>query len=308
MLGFKRFFVVGFLFFCLQSLTLADDVVLADEGVSISSSELSYIVSRWTDQMQKSAANDVGDRLELLNVALYNKKIAREADKLSPDNDPEAYWRYVALINGAKRRYIIDEFSKNLEVPDLSALALERYETEKEKYARVYETRLSSHILFACPPGGQCSREDTKVEAQKVLDDLRAGTDFVEMVHAHSSDAGTKAKDGRFDKWMILGEAGVSPPYSGGVFEIDEIGGYSELVSTQFGVHIIRLDDIRPMHYKPYSEVKEQIVSDLDTEYRQLSIKEFLSTFHLSDEAFIDGAAMEKIFAPYGTAANQPDS
>jgi peptidyl-prolyl cis-trans isomerase C len=307
MLGFKDFALAGLLWVLLPSFALADEVVLADEGVTVSYDELNHLVKQWTGQMQKTAATDVGDRLELLNVVLYSKKIAREADNLSPDIDPDAYWRYLTMINGAKRRFIIDEFSKNLEVPDLSVLAQERYETEKEKYARVDEMRLSSHILFACPPG-QCSREETKVKAQKVLDELLAGADFVELVHAHSGDPGTKAKDGKFDKWMTLGGTGVSPPYSGGVFEIAEIGGYSELVSTQFGVHIIRLDDIRPMHYKPYSEVKEQIVSDLDTEYRQLSIKEFLSTFHLSDEAFIDGAAMEKIFAPYGTAPAKPES
>ncbi|RLA60204.1 MAG: hypothetical protein DRR04_06295 [Gammaproteobacteria bacterium] len=272
--------------------------VIEDDGVGLSYAELKYIVGQWTPQMQKVAADDLGDRLELLNLTLVNKKMAREAKKISRESDPEAYWRYKLMIRGAQRKFVIDQFAQTLVVPDMSALAEERYDTEKEKYALIRERRISSHILFSCPPG-QCSRADTKVTGQKVLDELRAGADFVEMVQLHSGDAGTRAKDGKFDKWMFLGEPKVSPPYTGGVFEIDEIGGYSELVSTEFGVHIIRLDGIEEAHFLPYAEVKDKIISDLEVEYRKLSIKNFTTGFNITDDATIDAEAMEKIFSKY---------
>jgi parvulin-like peptidyl-prolyl isomerase len=281
-----------------QREVLAQNVV-EDGGVGLSYPELEYIVEQWTPQMQKSAAEDVGDRLELLNVALTNKKIAEQADKLSLENDPQVYWEYVFMIRGAKRKFIIDQFVKNIEVPDMTALAKERYETQKEEYALVPERRMSSHILFACAPG-MCSRVEAKAKAQKVLDQLLAGADFAEMVQQYSDDPGTRAKGGKFDKWVSLGEPGVTPPYSGGLFEIAEIGQYSGLVSSQFGIHIIRLDGIEEAHFKPYAEVKDKIMSDLETEYRKLAVKDWLATFQISDKAYIDGAAMEKIFSKYG--------
>lgn len=296
----------GLLALCAEQAALAQNVV-EDDGVGLTYDELEYIVERWTPQMQKAAAEDVGDRLELLNVALTNKKIARQAETLTPDTHPEIYWEYVTMIRGAQRKFMIDQFVKNIEVPDMTALAKERYETQKEKYALVPERRISSHILFACPPG-VCSRAKTKAEAQTVLDELRAGADFVEMVHTHSGDPGTREKDGKFDKWMMLGEPGVTPPYSGGLFEIKEIGDYSELVSSQFGIHIIRLDGIEEAHFRPYAEVKDKIIADLEAEYRQLAVKDWLGTFSISDHAYINGEAMEKIFAPYGSETKAVDA
>ena len=299
-------FISGILALGACSAAFAQNVV-EDGGFGLSYDELEYIVQQWTPQMQQSAADDVGDRLELLNVALANKKLAREAEKLSPDADSEAYWQYVFMIRGAQRNFILGEVAKNLEVPDMTVLAEERYQTQKEKYALVPEHRTSSHILFACAPGA-CSRVEAKAKAQVVLDKLRAGADFAEMVHEYSGDPGTRAKDGKFDKWMFLGEQGVTPRYSGGLFEIEEVGQYSDLVSTEFGVHIIRLDGIEEPYFKPYEEVKGAIIADLELEYRKLAMKDYLRDFNITDDAFIDGDAMEKIFSPYGTAEKEGDA
>ena len=291
-------FTILYLLSALAATLAVGDNVVEDNGVGLSYEELEYIVANWTPQMQKVAANDEGDRLELINMAMANKKIANEALKINPESDPEGYWKYTLSIQAARRTFVVNQFVEGLEVPDMSDLARERYQTEKEKYAFVPERRISSHILFACPPG-QCSREDTKLKAQEVLTELRAGADFVEMVHLHSGDPGAEKNDGKFDKWLKYGEPDVSPPYTEGLFAIDEVGNYSELVSSQFGVHIIRLDDIQESYFKPYEEVKAKIIADLETEYRKLSIKNFLGEYNLSDDARIDGRALDKIFSSY---------
>ncbi len=293
----KAIFITSILALGASSIAQAQNIV-EDGGVGLTYDELEYMVGRWTPQMQKAAASDTGDRLELLNVALANKRVALEADKLTPEEDPQAYWDYVFMIRAAKRSFVVEQVVENLAVPDMSELAAERYETEKEKYARIPERRISSHILFACAPGA-CSRKDALAKAQPVLDQLRAGADFVEMVQQYSEDPGTKKKDGKFDKWMKLGETQVAGPYSEGLFEISEIGEYSELVQTQFGVHIIRLDGIEEEHYEPFDKVKAQIIADLELEYKKLAMKEWLAQYNISNDAYIDGEAMEKLFSKY---------
>jgi parvulin-like peptidyl-prolyl isomerase len=275
--------------------------IIEDQGVDMSREEVDQVVQRWPAEMQRAAANDLGDRMELLNQALANKKIALEAEKLTPESDPEAYWEYRFMIQQVQGKFVFDRYMDELEVPDMSALAQERYETQKDKYALVKERRLSSHILFACPPG--CDREPLRPKAAEVLADLRAGADFKKMVAEHSQDPGTKANGGRFAPWLKMGEPHVAPPYLGGLFSIEEIGGYSDVVDTQFGLHIIRLDDIEEAHYLPWEEVKDDIIKRLQGEYRELAAKEFKARFRLSDEVRIDGDAMEAIFEPYKTAA-----
>ena len=287
------------LVWCLADIAAAANVI-EDQSVGMSRQELESLVKYWTPDMQKAAANNLGDRVELLNMALTNKKIAHEADSISPDADPDAYWRLVFTIRNLKRQFVVKRFMDSLEVPDMSELAKERYESEKKKYAFVLEERSTSHILLLCPPG-QCVRAERRPDAEKILAELKAGANFEELVTAYSEDPGSKDKGGKFDKWMKLGEANVAPHYTGGAFSIEQVGGYSDIVETQFGFHIIRLDGIREEYFKPYSEVKEQIIAALEQEYRNLSAKEFDAGFRISDEAFIDGPAMEAIFAPYKT-------
>ena len=274
-------------------------IVLEDDGVSVSEGEFAYIVSRWPDQMQRAAANDIGDRFELINKVIILRKISAVADTLAPG--PEL-WALSEKLLVVKRDVIMDDFVTNLKIPDMSALSVERYDTQKRKYAFVPEKRLSSQILFICVP--PCARKQTVKEAQEVLDELRAGADFAELVQTHSGDPTSRAKRGEVDSWITYGDQRVPPTYSEELFNIASIGEYSELVGTDFGIHILRYDAVEEEHFLSYDEAKDQIIADLETEYRKLSILEFIAQFNVTDDLFIDGDAMEKVFAPYKSADN----
>ena len=273
--------------------------VLEDNGVSVSESELEFMVSRWSEPMQRAAADDPGDRLELLNKIIILKKMAAAADKLAPG--PE-FWELSEKLLIVKREFILDTFIASAKVPDMSALSAERYDTQQRKYALVPEKRLSSQIFFICP--ASCDREQTVKEAQEVLDELRAGADFPELVQIHSDDPTTRVKKGEVDSWIIRGEPRLPPSYSEALFNIGSIGDYSELVGTEFGIHILRYDAVQEEYLLSYEEAKAQIVADLETEYRKLAILDFIAQFNMTDDVVIDGDAMEAVFAPYKSAQN----
>ena len=44
-------------------------------------------------------------------------------DKLSLEQDPEAYWEYQFMIQRVQLNFVLDQFTKTLEVPDMSELA-----------------------------------------------------------------------------------------------------------------------------------------------------------------------------------------
>ncbi len=267
-------------------------VVLEDGGVSITHAELAYLVGGWTPQMRDSAIQDPGDRLELLNLALANKRVAMEADKILEER-PELYWEYITGLRGYQRNFVLARHRDSIEVPDFTELAREEYLVKKEKIAVNPEKRLSSHILFAAPPG--IPRDDILVEAQGVLDQLRGGASFEEMVAAHSDEPNAAAKKGLFNYWMTYGDEKVSPPYSEALFKIGKVGEYSELTQTQFGVHIIRLDGIQEKTYKPFEEIKPQLIEAQEREYRALAMKDFLSQFQLSARALEETCPSESI-------------
>lgn len=284
------------------ALRAAEQYVVEDGGVGLSREEVEYLVAIWTPDMREAAIKDAGDRIELLNMALASKKLAALVDKTPPEDDPQAYWKLMFAIRAMQSNYVVSRFMDSIEVPDMSELAAERYKTDRDKYALVPEQRLSSHILLLCEPGA-CDRDARRIEAQKILEKLQSGADFRELAIKYSEDPGSKGKGGQFEQWLSLGQAHVDPYFTGAVFDVDEVGEYSGIVDTKFGLHIIRLDDLRPAHYKPYEEVKPQIIAALRKEYVQLAAKKFDAGFRFTDEAYFDRAALDEILAPYADSA-----
>lgn len=274
-------------------------VVIQDGDVTVEREELQRIIKRWPDNMRTSAANSEADRLELLNLSLVTKKMALEAEKLTPEADGDTYWNYHFALQGMQREFIFDKYMANLQVPDMSALAEERYLTEKDRYALVEEQRMSSHILLSCPPG--CDRKPFRLKADELVVQLDNGADFDELVAAHSNDPQTKHSGGKLDRWMTFGEAGITPNYLAALFEIPEVGGHSLPVDTEFGLHIIRLDEVRESYYKPFDEVRAEIVQSLESEFRQLAAKDYTASFRVTDDLRIDGEVLEELLQDYKT-------
>ncbi|MEP5567941.1 MAG: peptidylprolyl isomerase [Halioglobus sp.] len=292
----QKTLIMAALQLALITAAFAQTPIIEDKGFVISDEEFEYLVTLWTKQMRDVAIADPGDRLELINIALANKKLAAAAEEIARDNS-ELSRLYRSGLEAYQRNFVLKQARDNIQLPDFSDLAKEQYTVNRDKYAAIPERRISSHILFSVPLGDP--RDDVLAQAQVVLDELRAGADFVAMVEMHSGEPGAAAKEGKFDRWLKFGEVGVTPPYTEGLFTIENVGEYAELVQTQYGVHIIRLDGIQEKDYKPFEEVKNTITSELEKEYIQLTMKDYLAQFNLSDDAVIDNEAIDAILAPY---------
>lgn len=273
-------------------------VVVSDGGTTVTQDELRYIIEHWGPELHQAAAHDPGDRIELLNQVLAIKKIAEQADDLTAEADGDLYWDLQMNIRQLKQRFMVKHYIENLEVPDMTDLAEERYETQKAKYAHVKEQRTSSHILVLCDPR-KCDGEKEEKRINEVLAKLEAGEKFEDLAKQYSEDPGSKDKGGKFNLWMDEDSTKVDNIYLKTVFKLEEAGDVSGVVRSQFGFHIIRLDGIKPAFDRPYEEVKSKIIADLETEYKQLSVKAYDDKFRFSDDYFIDNAAVDQLLAPY---------
>lgn len=271
------------------------EVIVADEGVELTRQEFEAVLATSPEKIKRRAANDLGDRFELITQLVASRKLAATAEELDPDQP--AYWELRFKVLQAREQFMFQRLVDNYETPDFEALARERYRTEKDKYARYPEVRASSHILFRSPPGED--RTELREKAREVLEELRNGADFAEYVERYSEDPGSKERDGSLDRWVRFGDPKITPPYSGALFDIEEVGGYSEVTDSQFGLHIIRLDGIQESGYADYEQVRQSIIKDLRAEFKTLAAKEVRARFQLTDDALIDGEAMEELFAPY---------
>ncbi|TCO74899.1 peptidylprolyl isomerase [Chromatocurvus halotolerans] len=291
----------GFLVALMAGSALGAEPVLVDGDVSVSAEELAVIVNAMPTDLKRAAANDDGDKLEMLNLVVSAKRMANEVDqkatRLTDDEHGRDYWELQLKIRNLKQKYLLDQFKSELEYPDFSDLAKETYATQKDKYALVPQHRKVSHILLFCPPG--CDRDPLRPKATEILAKLEAGESFEELAAEYSEDKASQSREGSFNRWFKLGDKNVEPHFTGAAFDIENIGDISPVVDTPFGLHIIRLDDIREKYYLEFSEVKSQIVADLKREYLSLEQKAFMARYQMSDEIQLDTDFLEELLEPY---------
>jgi peptidyl-prolyl cis-trans isomerase C len=111
----------------------------------------------------------------------------------------------------------------------------------------------------------------TEDEAKAAQKRVKGGEDFGKVADAVSKDPGAKGGDlGWFTKDRMV------PEFAEAAFKL-EPGQISDPVKTQFGWHIIKLDEKRPKVFPPLDQVRDQVVryvaqkaqSDLIVELRQ---------------------------------------
>jgi len=161
----------------------------------------------------------------------------------------------------------------------------------------VPEQRISSHILFACR-AQECETEGKRSQAESVFADLEAGAVFEDLARKHSDDRGTREAGGRFEAWISKGETGVAKNYVKGIYSVEQAGEVT-LVQTEFGYHIIRLDEVKEAHHLPFNDVKQKIVTELESAYKKQSLISYVNGYGISEGVAINGEAMEKIFRQY---------
>ncbi len=134
------------------------------------------------------------------------------------------------------------------------------------------------HILFEVAATATPEQKaDAKKKAEEVLARLKQGEKFEALAKEFSSDTGTKEEGGSLG-WVQLNKGQFVKPFEDAALKLnkDEI---SEPVETQFGYHLIRLDDKKNEVIKPFEEVKETLTADLQKEQAEQAFTALLDQF-----------------------------
>ncbi|MFH0264867.1 peptidylprolyl isomerase [Vibrio rumoiensis] len=140
-----------------------------------------------------------------------------------------------------------EQLKKSVKVTDEDAQAY--YQDHLDKYS-TKEQRKVRHILI----------KDDEAKAEKLLAKLKAGADFATVAKENSEDVGS-AKQGGDLGWMEKGV--MDPAFEEAAFALKAKGDISEVVKSDFGYHIIQLEDDKAAEAKPYSEVAADIKAEL---------------------------------------------
>ena len=153
----------------------------------------------------------------------------------------------VDLDNSAREVIVNDTLARVLDgavtEEGLQALYAERYlDAEPQQQFN------AAHILVA-----------TEEEAQALAQQLEDGADFGHLAREHSRDPGS-AEDGGSLGWFQGGQ--MVAPFEEAVRSLDP-GEVSDPVETQFGWHLIQLEDRRSADAPPIEAVREELTAEL---------------------------------------------
>lgn len=145
------------------------------------------------------------------------------------------------------------KIAENIQVSDVELD--EEYVSRKEQYRREGR-RKASHILIEFGDD-----EDTaRIQADGLLVRAKAGEDFALLAKENSSDTVSAEEGGALD-WF--GREEMVKPFEDAVFALEKVGDFAEVVKSEFGFHIIKLDGIEDETYLALDEVKSQLSDDI---------------------------------------------
>lgn len=178
---------------------------------------------------------------------VHAKVIEKEAVNAKIQDSEEFRKKLESIKPQIAQQLLIDNILKE-KVTD-STLKSE-YESIKKESEGKQEAK-ASHILVA----------DEKT-AKEVKEKLDKGEKFTDLAKKYSTDEGSKANGGELGYFM---KGQLVPEFEAQVFSMKK-GAVSQPVKTQFGYHIIKLEDVRPLKVPSFEEVKPSIENKLSRE------------------------------------------
>jgi peptidyl-prolyl cis-trans isomerase C len=180
--------------------------------------------------------------------AVVREIFAQEAEKRGMATNAEFRQQMELARQTLLIRTLFMDYQKKNPVTDAEAQA--EYEKVKAQASTAGSTEYRArHILV--------EKED---EATKLLAQIKGGAKFEDVAKKSSKDTGSAQNGGDLD--FAKPDAYV-PEFSKAMMALKK-GEISAPVKSQFGYHIIKLEDTREAQFPPFAEVKPQVLQRLE--------------------------------------------
>jgi peptidyl-prolyl cis-trans isomerase C len=216
----------------------ASPTLVTVNGKAIDAHLLDTFLQAVTGKPAAEATKEQRDALleQLVNMTLAAQAAEKDGLGASPDVKARLDLLHTQILaEAASEKYV-----KSHPVSDDEVKAA--YDSEVANMPKEYNAR---HILV-----------ETKEAADAIIKDLQAGGDFAKIAKAKSKDPGSAAKGG--DLGWFSAQTMVKP-FSEALAKLEKGKTTTEPVQTQYGFHVIQLQDVRSPTPPAFEDVKEQV-------------------------------------------------
>lgn len=271
-----------------------EDVVLVSNSLAkVTRADYDAELLKLPPEIRPGFANNARRVNDLLTRMLLQKSLAAQARAAKLDADPETARRLQLEADRLLSQFMVErieaqavaEFEANLKTYE--ARARELYTADRAKYATP-EQLVVTHILF------DTKKRDSDAARKLALDTrakVVAGADMGQLARDLSDDPSAQRNFGKID-WFARGQ--MDPAFSDAAFALT-VGQLSEPVQSQFGWHVIRLDDRRAAATPPYEQVRETILGEIRKRYVDEKRDAALATIRRDPKTEMNRAAVDAL-------------
>jgi peptidyl-prolyl cis-trans isomerase C len=209
-----------------------DNHVITEEDVRIALDELASGLPQQMDAAQR--------RSYAIDYLIDLKIVANQAAKDKVDATEE----FKKRLDQTRDRLLMETILTREGDKAATDAAIAKFYEETVKGLKSEQEVKARHILV-----------ESEAEAKGALERLKKGEDFAKVAAELSKDPGS-GKEGGDLGWFEKGR--MVPEFAEAAFKLDK-GQLSEPVKSQFGFHIIRLDDKRDKKPPELDTVKDQL-------------------------------------------------
>lgn len=263
------------------------NVLLAGALLSLAGCDQMQSSLNTTGSGSKPDTAVTGDIIATVNGSPLTRQVLdvykqqRAAKGIKPDTSDDAavlnelvaleLMRQEAVNSGAMADPVISATLDQLDRSTLAGAAIKSFitvnETSDEELRKAYDTGVGK-------PGNEFNARhilvETEQEAKDIIVLLDGGGDFVEL--AKEKSTGPSGPNGGELGWFGAGQ--MVKPFADASAALEKGSYTKEPVQTQFGWHVIRLEDIREGTPPPYEDVKERLKMMLANQKLQKHIEQ----------------------------------
>ena len=224
-------------------------------------------------------AMEEAQKRDIIVGYLVDLKIGAKAAEAARIGDGPEFGRKLAYF---RDKLLLDEYLDREVKKAVTAEASRKLYEDTVKNMKPEAEVRARHILV-----------ETEEEAKKTLARVKGGEDFAKVAGEVSKDPGSKTEGG--DLGFFTQERMVQP-FSEAAFKLDA-GQLSEPVKSQFGWHVIKLEEKRMRPIPPFEEMKEQVEAYLTRKTQQelvLGLREKAKVERLDQQKPAEAPAAEQ--------------
>lgn len=261
-------------------------VVITVGEVKITKEQFERVLASIPEPQRAQFSTPAGKK-RLAEQYVELETLAQEARTRKLDEDPIVKAEIELNTEKALAQKLYQEFLAEAKPDDLELRAY--YEGHKAEFEEIKAKHILIRFKGSTVPLKAGAQDRTDAEALAFASDLRAkilaGANFDELAKANSDDAGNAQSGGELG---TFGHGRMVPQFEKAAFAA-EIGKVSEPVKTQFGYHLILVEEHKT---KPFEEVKAQIETHMKPEAAQKAVADLKKKTAVTyDEAYFGPAA-----------------